>query len=195
MQRRPPGRPPLPPRRRPAGRGPRPPRRLIRANALMEEGRHREAAEILVRLSAAARRRGMPGRAAHLAIRASHAFLADGSVHKALEVLHGALRLLLRQGQVKRAAHVVSRSIKRLRDSGFENEAAELQRRVEKLRQDLDIHAADWEAPPARIPQPARSSLPESCTGCGAPLAPDEVIWHQAQKAECPYCGSIISAR
>jgi hypothetical protein len=136
----------------------------------------------------------MPVRAAHLALRASHAFLSDRNPGKAVQHLQEALRTFVRQGHVTRAAQTASRAATRLREEGFESEAAELEEWMANLRQDMDVGDADWEATPTGTPEPAPRSLPERCTGCGAPVVPDEVIWHDAQRAECPYCGSIISA-
>jgi tetratricopeptide (TPR) repeat protein len=200
MHHEPPGRPPIGPgRRRPRRPSrrvpPRPPRRLIRANALMEQGRHAEAAELFVRLSEGARRRGMPVRAAHLTVRASHALLADQRPQEAIEQLDGALRVLVSQGQVHRAAQVASRATVRLREKGFETEAVQLEQQTQRLREELALGDDAWEAPPSPGPGPARESLPNRCAGCGAPLVPDEVVWHQARSAECPYCGSIVTTR
>ena len=136
----------------------------------------------------------MPVRAAHLALRASHAFLSDRNPAEAVEHLQEALHTLVRRGRVRHAAHAASRAATRLREEGFESEAAHLEQWMANLRQDSDVDDADWEAQPADAPELARRSLPERCTGCGAPVVPDEVIWHHAQRAECPYCGSIISA-
>jgi hypothetical protein len=40
----------------------------------------------------------------------------------------------------------------------------------------------------------ALRDLPSRCSGCGAPLVPDEVEWHDATTAECLYCGAIVKA-
>ncbi|MBU0702738.1 MAG: hypothetical protein KKC18_02600 [Chloroflexi bacterium] len=39
-----------------------------------------------------------------------------------------------------------------------------------------------------------RGSLPAGCGGCGAPLIPDEVEWHDPRTAVCPYCGTVAKA-
>ena len=41
---------------------------------------------------------------------------------------------------------------------------------------------------------PTRGTLPSRCAGCGAPLLPDEVEWHDAYTAECVYCGTVSKA-
>jgi len=200
MKRRPPGRPPIgPPRRGPDRQPPRPSQRLIRANALMANGRHGQAAELFMRLSEGARRRGMPVRAAHLAVRASDALLADGRPQEAIGQLKGALRVFIRRGEIHRASQMASRATTRLREAGFDDRADDLEDMTAKLREEFSVHHAEWEAPPAfgpgQRPVPARGSLPESCVQCGAPCVPDEVVWHHARTAECPYCGSILSAK
>lgn len=191
---RPPRRPHMAPRGRPARVPLRPPQRLIRANARMEEGRYGDAAELFLQLSQGARRRGMPIRAAHLAIRASDALLADQRPQQAVDRLVEALSVLLRHGQVQRAAHVASSAAARLREGGLETEASALERRTDRLRQELGVADAEWQAPPTLLSGPARGTLPDRCDGCGASLVPGDVVWHEARKAECPYCGSILSA-
>ena len=44
-----------------------------------------------------------------------------------------------------------------------------------------------------RLPE-GWGNLPSRCSGCGAPLVPDEVEWHDATTAECLYCGAIVKA-
>jgi len=42
-------------------------------------------------------------------------------------------------------------------------------------------------------PAAARSWLPTRCPACGAPLTPNEANWLASDRAECPYCHTILS--
>ena len=44
---------------------------------------------------------------------------------------------------------------------------------------------------PRIMPEEA-GTLPAKCDGCGAPVIPDEVEWHDARTAECLYCGTVL---
>ncbi len=35
-------------------------------------------------------------------------------------------------------------------------------------------------------------SIPTHCPGCGAPLNPGNLRWHNPETAECLYCGNVI---
>jgi hypothetical protein len=38
----------------------------------------------------------------------------------------------------------------------------------------------------------SRPSLPSQCSGCGAPLSPENLRWHDPNTAECLHCGTVI---
>jgi len=161
---------------------------------MMEVGEFAEAAQLLVRLSQGARRQGRPVRAGNLAARASQAYLAHDRVGPALDQMRLAIRLLVQGGQVQRATHLVSRAADELTERGFQTEARELKKYADRLREGAGLPPGDWHArPPSQAPD-RPSSLPGRCQGCGAALIPDDVIWHDAQTAECAYCGAVVKA-
>jgi hypothetical protein len=159
---------------------------------MMEEGKYAEAAQLFLTLSRAARRRGTPVRAAGLAIRASQAYLAQDRVEPALNQLRLALEILVRRGQAQRAAHLMSRATRELTERGFQAEADELNQYADQLREEAGLSEEEWHAPTPSRSSVHHGSLPDRCTGCGAPLIPDDVAWHDAETAECRYCGAII---
>jgi tetratricopeptide (TPR) repeat protein len=183
-RRRPPPRPPLPLRVR---------RTLARANGLMADGRFAEAANIFERLSERARHRGMLIRAADLALQASRARFAADDVNAALERAREALRLLARGGRPGRVPRVLSRITAALREKGYDAQADQLEQEAAQALEEMGLSLDEVRQ---RAPQVTeeRGTLPTHCSGCGAPLAPDEVEWHDAHTAECLYCGTVVRA-
>ena len=183
------------PRRRPLRR-PLPPRvrqALTRANSLMANGQFGEAAAIFGNLSERAKQRGMLVRAADLALQASRAHFANEDVETALGYAKDALRLLVRGGRVGRVPRVLSRMTDALREKGYDAQADQLEREAAQALEEMGLSLDEAKQQVPLVPE-RRGSLPASCGGCGAPLLPDEVEWHDARTAECPYCGTVAKA-
>jgi hypothetical protein len=196
FRRRPFRRPPL--RTRPPRRALRPARpladkarrALARANRLFSQGQFAEAAAIFQRLADGAERRGILVRAAELYLQASRAHLSADAVEPTVDTARRALHLLARGGRPGRVPQVLSRICEALRGKGYDAEADGLEREAaEALRASgLSLEEARQQSP--RAPK-QHGTLPARCSGCGAPLTPEGVEWHDAQTAECPYCGTI----
>lgn len=202
FRRRPPRRPFL--RRSPFRRAPGAPLRppvlppkvreaLLRANHLMASGQFAEAAEIFEHLAKKAKEHGMVARAAELTLQASRACFAAGDIAAALNHAKESLRLLVREGRAGRIPLLLSKMTAALRGKGYDAQADELEREAERIIGELGL---SLEEAKQRAPQPPekRGTLPARCSGCGASIVPDEVEWHDAQTAECLYCGAILKA-
>jgi hypothetical protein len=168
-------------------------RALTRANRLMADGQWAEAASVFERLAEAAGNHGMLIRAAHLTLQASRARLAADDVDAALEHAREGLRLFVRGGRAERVPAILSRMTAALRDKGYGAQADALEREVAQALEEMGLSPDEPRQP---VPQAVemRGTLPAHCDGCGAPLIPDEVEWHDAYTAECPYCGTVIKA-
>lgn len=190
FRRRPFRRPPLF-RRRPLP--PRVRQDLARAHRLMADGQFAEAAEVFKRLSEEAKRRGMLVRAADLMLQASRAHFAADDVEAALEQARQALRLFVRSGRVGRVPLLLSKMTAALRSKGYDAQADQLEQEAAQALEEMGLSLDEVRQ---RIPKmlEKRGSLQAQCSGCGAPLIPDEVEWHDAHTAECPYCGTIAKA-
>ncbi len=177
-----PRRPPLPPRIR---------RALARAHHLMADERFTEAAEIFDRLSTIAYSRKMFVRAADLTLQAARADLAADDAAQSLERTRKALRLFMRGERAERIPRVVSRIAEAFRERGYTHQADQLEREAAQM---LEAQGLSWEDMQRREPSipEQRGSLPAQCEGCGASLRPDEVEWHDAETAECLYCGALV---
>ena len=189
-------RPLPPPIDGPARRGVLPPRvrrALAEANRLMEAGRFAEAAASFGTLATKAAEHGFSIRAAELTLRAARAHFAAGHVADAVDEAQEALQLFVQGGRPERVPPVLAKMAEALRQKGHAAEAEQLEQAAEQL---LGEQGLSMEEAQRRMPQAVekRGSLPASCDGCAAPLVPDEVEWHDAHTAECPYCGTIAKA-
>jgi len=166
---------------------------LARANRLMAERQFAEAANIFERLSEGAKRRGMLVRSADLTLQASRARFAADDVEAALEQAREALRLLVRGGRAGRVPRVLSRMTAALREKGYDTQADQLERDAAQALEDMGL---SLDKVGQRVPQVIErcGTLPAHCNGCGAPLVPDEVEWHDGHTAECLYCSAIVKA-
>lgn len=176
--------PPLPPLVRDA---------LAHANHLMANEQFAEAADIFGHLSGEAEQRGMPVRAADLILQASRAHFAAGDVEAALVQAKKGLRMLIRFGRVGRIPLLLSKMTAALREKGYDVQADELEQEITRSLEEagVSLDEARQHAPQVSEKQ---GSLPAKCDGCGAPLVPDEVEWHDVHTAECLYCGTIVKA-
>jgi tetratricopeptide (TPR) repeat protein len=166
---------------------------LARANRLMAEERFAEAAAIYEQLYQEGKERGFVARAGDLALQAARACFAAGDVGAALKHAKGALRLLAESGRAGRIPHVLSRMTTTLRDGGYDAQADELEREAEQILGEMGLSFEEARRRAPQMPE-KRGALPARCDGCGAPVLPDEVEWHDAQTAECLYCGTVLKA-
>jgi hypothetical protein len=161
---------------------------------MMDDGKFAQAARLFDRLALGARRRGMPIRAANLTLRAAQAYLAQDKIDPALDRMRRAIRVFAHHYRAERVARLVSRADDELRERGYDARAVELAQFAAGVLGETGLSLDDFEASRSAQAGEPRGSLPGRCEGCGAPLVPDDVTWHDAETAECPYCGAIIKA-
>jgi tetratricopeptide (TPR) repeat protein len=166
---------------------------LARANRLMAEGQFAEAAAIYERLYEEGQERGFVARAAEVALQASRARFAAGDVDAALQHAKEALRLLIHSGRAGRVPQALSRMTAALRSKGHETQAGELEREARRFLGEIGLSLEEAQQQAPQMPE-ERGTLPAKCSGCGAPVVPDEVEWHDAQTAECLYCGTVLKS-
>jgi tetratricopeptide (TPR) repeat protein len=159
----------------------------------MAEGQFAEAAAIYERLYQEGVARGFVGRAADLALQAARACLAAEDIEAALRHAKEALRLLARSGRIGRIPRVLTRMTARLREKGYDAQAGELEQEAERILSEAGLSLEEAERQAPQMPE-KRGTLPAKCEGCAAPVLPDEVEWHDAQTAECRYCGTVLKA-
>jgi hypothetical protein len=161
----------------------------------MAEGRFTEAAIIFERLSGQAEGRGMLVRAGDLILHASRARFQAGDVGIAVRQVAAALRLFVRGGREERVPRVLSRAAAVLRKNGHNAQADRLEQEAVVMLGDVGLSLEEVERRAPQVTEEERGSLPSVCKGCGVPLVPDKVEWHDARTAECLYCGAVMKAR
>jgi len=166
---------------------------LTRANHLMAQGQFAEAAAIYERLCVEGKERGFVGRAADFALQAARAYFAADDIDAALANAKEGLRLLARGGRADRIPRVLSKTVAKLRERGYNIQADGLEREAERILSEVGLSLEEAEQQAPQMPE-KRGTLPAKCGGCAAPVVPDEVEWHDAQTAECLYCGTILKA-
>lgn len=158
--------------------------KLVRARELFDRGDFAAAAPIFEELAQAAERRGMLDRAGDLRLELARCHIKLDSMESAdQEGLH-ALQLFLRARRPLKVRRLLPRMVAMLEQHGRHEEAKELREKAEQL---LGPKVA-------RPAMAARGALPGKCPNCGGPIKPDEVHWVGRGSAECPYCGSVVSA-
>lgn len=190
-----PPRPPLFRRRVPPPTPPLPPRALqalANAHNAMAEGRYAEAAAIFGDLSTEAVQRGMPIRAADLALQASRAHFAADNVEAAMDWARQALRLFARGGRIFRIPPLLAKMATALREKGYTEQAEQLEKEAAQILGEAGVSLDELSA--SQPKEKRHDALPARCAGCGAPLIPDEIEWHDVHTAECPYCGTLVKA-
>ena len=88
-----------------------------------------------------------------------------------------------------------------LRQKGYDAQADQLEREAEQMLEEAGLSLDEARQRASAVAErrgtlrsDSGQTLPAQCSGCGAPLVPDEVEWHDAHTAECPYCGTVIKA-
>jgi len=166
---------------------------VAKAHALMADGQFAPAAESFARLSDEAKGKGMVARAANLSLQAARAYLAADSVDAAVKWATTGIGLMARGGRPGRVNAMLPRITSALRNKGYDAEAVQVEQAAQQLLDEMGI-SLDKMGPHGLQRTETRGTLPAQCTGCGAPIVPGEVEWHDNQTAECPYCGSILKA-
>ncbi|MBN1810715.1 MAG: hypothetical protein JXA14_02655 [Anaerolineae bacterium] len=159
----------------------------------MAEGQLTEAAAIYGRLCVEGKERGFVARAADFALQAARAYFAAGDIDAALANAKEGLRLLARGGRPDRIPRVLSKMIARLREMSYNAQADELEQEAERVLSEVGLSLEEAEQQAPQMPE-KRGTLPAKCSGCAAPVVPDELEWHDAQTAECLYCGTVLKA-
>jgi len=127
-------------------------------------------------------------------IQAARAHFAADDAEAAVRRAKQALLLFVRSRRVGRVPHLLAHTTEALRNKGYHAEADGLEYAVEEGLGEMGLSLEGVTQRVAAEGSKQRGTLPAQCTGCGAPLVPDEVEWHDAHTAECPYCGTMVKA-
>jgi len=166
------------------GLGSNAPQNVQRANALMAEGKYMDAAGLFEEMARINESR--IGRAPFMHLRAGEALSLAGELDQGLDQFKLGMSQLAEVEKWQPLHNTGQRFINELRKAGHPQEAQEI---VDYLKQ---VQSTMPQGSLETIPH--RAVLPAKCTGCGAPVRPDEVKWLDDVTAECSFCGSTLRA-
>ena len=171
------------PLRRPFRRvGPRGvPPELRGANELMGNGNYAEAARAFEKISLGAEaRRGARAPIFHL--RAGRAYILSKDIQKGTTHLRRGLTMLAAKKQWEPLHRFGQRAVDELGELGYDKESQEIADLLEKrLPEKIELGRDKF-----------RATLPTLCSGCGAAIRSDEVMWIDQDTAECAFCGNPV---
>lgn len=162
-------------------------RQLQRAHRLMEKGEYGQAADLFERLAGIVERRAA-ARAAQLYFEAGKARLLDGAMKAGMQDLRQGVNLLASSGRYELLARVSHRLPEELHRLGFVQAASELTGVMDEL---LEAVPSSFSSEPLE----SRPTLPTKCPQCGGTIHTREVEWLGTDRAECSYCGSVVSSK
>lgn len=187
-------------KRRPPPSGQRPARRfakrqlnpklqkeLKRANHLLQNGAHNNAAKIFLNLGENAQDKGILFPAAMLFSQSARAFLLANEIPESLEQIQRGLNLLA-ANQRWRVFHNEGQSfIAAMQSSGFGSKADKLsiwmaEKSGENTRKSLKETSE-------------KSEFPNKCPYCGASMSLEQIRSSRKLATECKYCGSVVLAQ
>ena len=186
--RRPPAHPSQRPPRRSAGRqlNPKLQRELKRANHLLQNGEHKNAARIFRNLGENAQDKGILFPAAMLFSQSAKASLRANEIQESVTQIQRGLILLAANQRWAAFQSEGQAFISALQNSGFEKEADDLT--LWMTEKSLKIPEAEKTAENSKI------NFPNKCPYCGASMSLEQIKSSLQSAAECKYCGSVVLA-
>lgn len=178
-------------RRGGGGLGVRAREQLAAARALAEGGQFAEAAAAYSRMAGIARERGMPRMAATLGARAARCHARAGDRQGLISSLEAAIGDAKVEGDADYSARTFGDLLTGLKDTQFAGATADMEGAI---RQALGVSPATPPAEAQALGRSVRRHLPSECDGCGAPVSSAELRFNERGDADCPYCGSILTA-
>ena len=160
---------------------------LKRAHLLFAEGKASEAAPLFAQLATQTDKEGIQRRTATLHARAAPGFAEAHNEALALAHAQKALRPFTQLQMVWRAPAFYQTITRML-------EAQKMPRAANTLRSEFSQAIVVLIGEARKEPALPTSRLPETCPACNAPTRSDEVDWINASRAECDYCGNVMSA-
>ena len=183
--RRPPNPKQRPPRRSASRQlDPKMQRELKRANHLLQNGAHKNAAQIFLNLGENALDKGILFPAAMLFSQTAKAYLLSNEIEDSGIQIRRALLLLSANHHWKAFKNEGEAIIVAMQNSGFENEAEELTQWM--ADKSLDHKESNT------ISKPSKATIPNKCPYCGASMSLEQIKSSRQSASECKYCGSVV---
>lgn len=161
-------------------------RELKRANHLLQNGGHLNAAQIFLNLGENAQDKGILIPAAMLFTKAATAFLLANEIQNALEQSYRGLNLLAANQRWGAFQHQGEQLADAMQVNGFGSEAEELRSWI--------IEKSGKPAKNSAKAEKSAGKFPSKCPYCGAAMSLEQIKSSQHALTECKYCGSVVMA-
>ncbi len=164
-------------------------RALTRAQRLREQGDFLAAAAIYDRLAQEALARDRQRAGLQMTLEAARSYLRGAAGDEALKRARQAAEHARELGRPPLVAPLARWKVRYLDEHGEAERAARFRAEMEDV-----LGQRVGRGPAAESAPAAARRLPASCPACRAPLYPEEVTWLAAERATCPFCGSVVLA-
>ncbi|MEZ4241741.1 MAG: hypothetical protein R3F59_37455 [Myxococcota bacterium] len=165
---------------------------LQQARALAEAGKFAEAAASYDRMAGIARERDMPRMASTLSAKAAQNHAKAGDRQGLVASTEAAIGDAKQEGDAGHAARTFGDLVGSLGGTSFASAAPDIEGAI---RQALGVSPAAAPTPEASgLGRSQRRNLPTACDACGAPVSAGDLRFDERGDADCPYCGSILTA-
>lgn len=180
--------------RRPGGQrvGPGARARLLEAHELKQAGKYAEAATKFTEMAAMARERGMPRMAATLSAKAAQCHAQAGNQQGLIANTELAIADAKMDGDSDHSSRTFGELLGSLAGTSFSGATPQLEGAIRNALGVAPVMATA--APAADANRTMRRQIPAECDACGAPVSSNDVKFNDIGHADCPYCGSILTA-
>jgi hypothetical protein len=165
--------------------------RLMEAHQLKRNGQFAEAAARFTEMAGIARERGMPRMASTLAAQAAQCHARAGNQQGLIAATEAAIADAKVEGDSHHASRTFGELLGSLDGTSFAGAKGDMDGAI---RAALGVAPAVASGPTADVNRSMRRQLPGECDACGAPVSAAEVKFPEDGHADCPYCGSILTA-
>jgi hypothetical protein len=163
----------------------------MEAHQLKRSGQYAEAAARFSEMAGIARERGMPRMAATLAAQAAQCHARAGNQQGLIASTEAAIADAKLEGDPQHAARTFGELLGSLDGTTFAGAKGQLDGAI---RNAIGVAPVVPAAATADVNRTLRRQLPAECDSCGAPVSSAEVKFNDDGNADCPYCGSILTA-
>jgi hypothetical protein len=179
--------------RRPVGQrvGPGARARLLEAHELKRQGKFADAAARFTEMAAMARERGMPRMASTLSAQAAQCHAQAGNQQGLIASTEAAIGDAKVEGDAEHSSRTFGELLGSLSGTQFGAAAPQFEGAI---RNALGVAPAMNAGAGADVNRTMRRQIPAECEGCGAPVSSADVKFNDTGHADCPYCGSILTA-
>ncbi|MEQ1503350.1 MAG: hypothetical protein ABMB14_14020, partial [Myxococcota bacterium] len=165
--------------------------RLMEAHQLKQSGQYALAAAKFTEMAQIARERGRSRIATTLWAQAAQCHAKAGNQQGLTEATQSAIAEAQLEADTDHSSRAFGELLGSLQGTAFAGATPQLEGAI---RTAIGVAPVASTAPVGEVNRSLRRNLPSECEGCGAPVSSAEVKFNASGNADCPYCGSILTA-